>query len=99
MRTSRTPAQIAAAPAPPRADGDRAEAAAARRHSAASEITDRVAAVAGAIARPVLAAGRAAAVVVVGAVAVAASEAVGSVAAVVSGGNLGDMFWKSADAP
>src|SRR5208337_381993 len=55
MRTGRTPAPIVAPPPIPRADGDRAEAAAARRPSAALEITDRVVAEAGEIARPALA--------------------------------------------
>src|SRR5271157_2090536 len=86
MRTGRTPAPIVAPPPIPRADGDRAEAAAARRPSAALEITDRVVAEAGEIARPALAAGEAAVVEAVGAVAVAASAAAVSVAAG-AGGN------------
>ena len=73
----------------PPAGGDRAEAAAARRPSAALEITDRVAAAVGEIARPALAVGGAAAVAAAGAVAVAASAVVVSVAAVVSGDNPG----------
>src|SRR5271157_5357557 len=96
MRTGRTPAPIVAPPPIPRADGDRAEAAAARRPSAALEITDRVVAEAGAIARPALAAGEVAVEAAVGAVAVAASAAAVSVAAV-AGGNSGACFWISAD--
>src|SRR5271157_1076620 len=91
MRTGRTPAPIVAPPPIPRADGDRAEAAAARRPSAALEITDRVAAEAGEIARPALAAGEAAVAAAVGAVAAAASAAAVSVAAV-AGGNSGHVF-------
>src|SRR5271157_784563 len=86
MRTGRTPAPIVALPPIPRADGDRVEAVAARRPSAALAITDRVAAEAGEIARPALAAGEAAVAAEAGAVAVAASAAVASVAAV-AGGN------------
>src|SRR5271157_3319788 len=86
MRTGRTPAPIVAPPPIPRADGDRAEAVAARPPSAVLEITDRVAAVAGEIAQPALAAGEAAVVAEVGEAAAAASAAVVSVAAV-AGGN------------
>src|SRR5271157_3429931 len=96
MRTGRTPAPIVALPPIPRADGDRVEAVAARRPSAALAITDRVAAEAGEIARPALAAGEAAVAAEAGAVAVAASAAVASVAAV-AGGNSGACFWISAD--
>src|SRR5271157_4030619 len=86
MRTNRPPAPIVAPPPIPRADGDRAAAAAARPPSAALEITDRVVAAVGEIARPVLAAGEAAVAAEAGSVAVAASAAVVSVAAV-AGGN------------
>ena len=74
MRTVRTPAQIVAATPLPLAAGEVAEVgpAADRRPSVALEITDRVAAVAGQIARPVLAAGAAAVVAAAGAVVVAA---------------------------
>src|SRR5271157_5014286 len=86
MRTGKTPAKLVATTPMPPADGDRVEAAAVRRPSAALEITDRVVAVAGEIARPALAAGEAAVAAEAGAVAVAASAAVVSVAAV-AGGN------------
>src|SRR5271157_5010687 len=95
MRTGRTPAPIVAPPPIPRADGDRAEAAAARRPSAALEITDRVVAEAGEIARPALAAGEVAVAAAVGAVAVAASAAAVSVAAGGSEGNSA-LVWISA---
>ena len=83
MRTGRTPAQIVAATPLPLAAGEiaRVVAAAEQRPSAALEITDRVAAVAGQIARPVPADGEAGAVAAAGAA--AAAVAAGSVA----GGN------------
>jgi hypothetical protein len=76
MRTGRTPAQIAAATPLPLAAGEvaKVELAAGQQLSAALEITDRVAAVAGQIARPAPAAGEAAVVAAV-------------VAALAAGGN------------